>query len=77
MKCPDCAAIEAFKKAVESRGWKWSGQQPCKACKGSGIVPDRPRPLKPRKKDLSGDEWLAADRQAEWEHYIMNERKDD
>ncbi len=76
MKCPDCAAIEAFRKQVEARGWKWGGQETCKSCKGSGVVPDVSRALKPRLKDLSGEEWVQADLDREWEYYIMNERKD-
>lgn len=75
MNCPDCAAITAFRKQVESRGWKWGGQQPCKACKESVIVPDRPRPLKPRKKDLSGEEWVQADLDREWDRYKTYEEK--
>jgi hypothetical protein len=75
--CGLCAVNTALKKAVTQKGWAWREPiGPCRACKGAGIVEAYDRPLPKRRKDITGDEWLAEDRKAEWDEYIMNRRDD-
>ena len=71
-QCPDCLAVEAFKRKIEQSGRKWiPSKTPCDRCGGSGRVKDdyRDKPGK-RRKDMSGAEWYEADREDEWKQYV-------
>lgn len=74
VKCPTCAVNDAIKKHLEKeKGWRVT--LTCKVCKGTGQVPDAPARVETRRKDMSGIEWLEADRKDEWEYYKTHEEK--
>ncbi len=83
MNCPNCAAMEAFRKAIIDSKLKRplpSENRSCKRCNGSGKVlddRDKFKREKKRRKDMSGDEWDAEERAREWDHYITFERRDE